>query len=203
MQENMNRICIRIATEGDRETIYRMRHAVYATELGQHLPNAEERLTDALDQFNLYIVASRGSEIVGFVSITRPDHDSFSVDKYFTREEMPITWDDTLYEVRLLTVAGGRRRRGIAELLMYAVFRWISEHGGKRIIAIGRRDLRDLYQKAGLQMLGLQAKSGAVTYELMSATISDLRRRNSASVSSICARFFSSSAISVSVRSMT
>lgn len=51
---------IALATEEDRDCIYRMRHAIYAEELGQHAANSKHRLTDSLDAFNLYFVATAG-----------------------------------------------------------------------------------------------------------------------------------------------
>ncbi len=45
----LNKLRIALATDAEREAIYQLRHAVYATELGQHAPNDTERLSDALD----------------------------------------------------------------------------------------------------------------------------------------------------------
>lgn len=172
----MPRLRIAIASENEREIIYRMRHTVYAGELGQHSSNPAGRLTDSLDEFNHYIVATLDSEVAGFVSITPPGHPSYSIDKYFSRSDLPFVFDAGLYEVRLLTVPTLKRGRGIAFVLMYAAQRWIESSGGTRIVAIGRKEIRDLYLKVGLQMLGLQVQSGAVTYELMSASTQHLRR---------------------------
>ena len=107
-----------------------MRHDVYASELGQHTPNAAGRLTDALDAFNHYIVAAEGDRLVGFVSITPPGGPGYSIDKYFTRAELPFTVDDLLYEIRLLTVPQSSRSRLLASALMYAAFRWSEARGG-------------------------------------------------------------------------
>src|SRR6185437_4268150 len=120
-----NRILIRIATEADREEIYRLRHEVYARELGQHTVNEIGSLHDPLDGFNLYIVASLNGVIAGFVSITPPGFGSYSVDKYLCRENFPELAGEGLYEVRLLTVTDRFRRREAAGLLMYAALRWI------------------------------------------------------------------------------
>lgn len=96
---------ISLATEEDREAIYRMRHDVYALELCQHKPNAEEMLTDSLDDFNDYIVAHVEGELAGFVSITPPGFGRYSIDKYASRSDLPIQFDNGLYELRVLTVA--------------------------------------------------------------------------------------------------
>ncbi len=164
-----------MACDRDRETIYRMRHEVYARELGQYSPNAAGRLTDALDAFNHYIVIADGERIVGFVSITPPGSPSFSIDKYFKRAELPFAVDDKLYEVRLLTVPQPARRSLLALALMYAAFRWVEARGGTRIMAIGRREIRSMHVRVGLKPTGQDVTCGAVTYGLLQATMQDVQ----------------------------
>ncbi|MBI2302871.1 MAG: aminotransferase class I/II-fold pyridoxal phosphate-dependent enzyme [Armatimonadetes bacterium] len=163
------------ATEADRARIYEMRHAVYAVELGQHRPNEAGRLTDGLDPLNEYLVATADGDLAGFVSITSPESDTYSIDKYFGRSDLPFGFDAGLFEVRLLTVAPRWRGSSLAVLLMYAALRWIESHGATRVVAIGRRDLREMYVAVGLRPLGPTTQAGAVTYELMSASMDDLR----------------------------
>jgi histidinol-phosphate/aromatic aminotransferase/cobyric acid decarboxylase-like protein len=177
MQNHTNRIIVRIATPGDREEIYRLRHEVYARELGQHALNNVGALHDPLDEFNLYLVASLNGTLAGFVSITPPGCGSYSVDKYLCRENFPELACEALYEVRLLTVTNRFRRREAAGLLMYAALRWIESQNGERIMAIGRREVLDLYLHVGLEKLGHQIRSGAVTYELLTATVTDMVER--------------------------
>lgn len=173
------RILIRLATPEDRDAIYKHRHAVYALELGQHAVNADGRLSDPLDAYNVYVVALLDDEAVGFISITTPGHPRYSIDKYVSRSELPFAFDATLYEVRLLTIVprcrGGDRGGEIAGLLIYAAFRWVEANGGRRIVAIGRREVLGLYLRVGLQSLGRQIQSGAVTYELLTASVAELR----------------------------
>ncbi|MBW8875099.1 MAG: aminotransferase class I/II-fold pyridoxal phosphate-dependent enzyme [Acidobacteria bacterium] len=171
----MPRLRLALASGDDREAIYRLRHAVYAAELGQHSTNPEGRLRDGLDDCNEYVVATEGGELAGFVSLTPPGGASYSIDKYFAREDVPVAFDDGLWEVRLLTVPPGRRGRALAFLLMYAAFRRVESRGGARIVAIGRRELLGFYRKAGLRPLGPRAQAGRVTYELMTATLAGLR----------------------------
>ena len=165
-----------LADADDREEIYRLRHEIYARELGQHAVNHTGALRDPLDAVNLYLTARRDGAIAGFVSITPPRAPSFSVDKYFARTALPFTFDDKLYEVRLLTVLQPHRGRELATLLMYATYRWVEAHGGTRIIGIGRREVMDLYQRVGLQPVGLSTLSGAVTYDLVLGDIASLRQ---------------------------
>jgi histidinol-phosphate/aromatic aminotransferase/cobyric acid decarboxylase-like protein len=172
-----NRIVVRIATPAEREEIYRLRHEVYARELGQHAQNEMGALHDPLDEFNIYVVASLNGVLAGFVSITPPGFGSYSVDKYLCRENFPELAGDGLYEVRLLTVTNRFRRREAAGLLMYAALRWIESQNGERIMAIGRREVLDLYVHVGLEKLGHQIRSGAVTYELLTATVARMAER--------------------------
>jgi histidinol-phosphate/aromatic aminotransferase/cobyric acid decarboxylase-like protein/GNAT superfamily N-acetyltransferase len=171
-----SRIRVALAGEADRSAIYSMRHRVYAEELGQHPPNAEGSLSDRLDSSNLYITASSAGAILGFVSITPPGAPSYSIDKYFQREQLPFPFDRRLFEVRLLTVSEPHRGRELAALLMYAAFRWVEDQGGQQVVAIGRREVLDLYRKAGLKPLGFTTQSGAVHFELLRATIGELRQ---------------------------
>lgn len=165
------------ATADDREEIYRIRHDIYARELHQHQTNVAGRLTDAIDDHNIYLVARCLGTIAGFVSITPPSAPMFSIDKYVPRTALPFAFDEGLYEVRLLTVLPEHRGQNLAFLLMYAAFRWIESHGGQHIAAIGRREVLALYLKAGLQPTGQSTQSGAVTYDFLHVTIVRLRAR--------------------------
>lgn len=170
-------VTIRIVNGNDRALISRLRHEVYARELRQHPPNLNGKLGDAVDGFNSFIVASLGDEIAGFISVTPPSSGGYSIDKYFRREEFPELLNDKLYEVRLLTVLNPHRGRELAFLLMYAAFRWVEARGGERFVAIGRREVVDMYLRVGLEPLGREICSGAVTYDLLSASAKQLRAR--------------------------
>jgi histidinol-phosphate/aromatic aminotransferase/cobyric acid decarboxylase-like protein/GNAT superfamily N-acetyltransferase len=163
-----------LATDEDRETIYRIRHEVYACELGQHPVNGRGFLDDSLDGWNVYLVAKVGPEIAGFISITPPGTAAYSIDKYFARESLPFPVEQDLYELRLLTVLKPHRGRELAALLMYAALRWVEAHNGKHVVAIGRHEIVDLYLKAGLELVGRSVQAGAVTYDLLHATTSRL-----------------------------
>ena len=165
-----------LADPQDREEIYRIRHAVYAVELGQHPPNDAGRLTDSLDDINTYIVAKRAGTILGFVAVTPPTTVGYSLDKYFSRPDLPIAFDDGLYEVRLLTVVGTARRSQLAFVLMYGALRFCESRGARMIAAIGRVEVLDVYRRAGLELLGRRVQAGSVSYELLAARVADLRQ---------------------------
>ncbi len=171
-----NKIILTVATDRDRKIIYKIRYTIYSSELKQHPENLEEVLTDDLDLVNQYIVAKYQGHIIGFISITSPISEKYSVDKYFSRTAVPYTFDEKLYEIRLLTVIKQSRNNYLANVLMYAAFRWVQSHGGSYIVAICRSDLAKMYIKAGLQLLNVRAQSGKVTYQLAVATIEDLQK---------------------------
>jgi histidinol-phosphate/aromatic aminotransferase/cobyric acid decarboxylase-like protein len=169
------RIRLAVANDLQRADIYALRHQVYAGELGQHPENDSGVLRDSLDDHNLYLIASLVGQLAGFISVTPPGGPSYSIDKYVSRNSLPIAFNDSLYEIRLLTVVEPYRNSVVAALLMYAAFRWIEAHGGTRIVAIGRVAILELYLKIGLRRLGVRIQSGAVAYECLSATVSELR----------------------------
>jgi len=170
-------ITVAVASDADRQRIYRTRYEVYGRELGQHPANDFGELRDPLDAFNVYLVARVGRELAGFISITPPTDSGYSIDKYFARESLPFTFDEQLYEIRLLTVLPAYRGGELATLLMYAAFRWIESHGGTRVAAIGREELLELYERCGLERTGMKARCGAVQFELLHAAVATLRTR--------------------------
>jgi histidinol-phosphate/aromatic aminotransferase/cobyric acid decarboxylase-like protein/ribosomal protein S18 acetylase RimI-like enzyme len=165
---------IRPAAPSDRDEVYRLRHEIYARELRQHPTNPAGRLSDALDTFNTCLVAEAGGRVVGFVTITPPGGSGYSIDKYLSRDQVPLPFDNGLYEIRLLTVIPERRRGPLAGLLMRAALDHIRQAGGRSVVIIGRRELLALYQKVGLRILGRTVQCGAVTFELMGATVKEI-----------------------------
>jgi histidinol-phosphate/aromatic aminotransferase/cobyric acid decarboxylase-like protein/GNAT superfamily N-acetyltransferase len=157
---------IGVATDSQRGIIYRLRHAVYARELGQHIVNATELLRDELDDFNLYIVATVAGEVAGFVSVTPPGQ-RYAIDKYLSREVLSFECDSGLFEIRLLTVLREHRGSQIAPALMYAAFRWVQSHGGTHVVALGRQEILSLYLGVGMRPTGEQVRSGNVVYHLL------------------------------------
>jgi histidinol-phosphate/aromatic aminotransferase/cobyric acid decarboxylase-like protein len=169
-QEGHHKARISPADPSDRPAIYKMRHDVYAEELGQHKTRPEQLLSDSLDDFNHYITAHVDGELAGFISITPPGYGKYSIDKYIAREDVPVPFDDGLYEFMILTVARPHRSSRLAGTLIYAAFRWIEERNAKNIIAMGRTEVLSIYLKFGMQPLNLQVKSGALTFELLKST---------------------------------
>jgi histidinol-phosphate/aromatic aminotransferase/cobyric acid decarboxylase-like protein/GNAT superfamily N-acetyltransferase len=171
---NKNLIEISIATSIDRQKIYQLRHEVYALELMQHPHNDRMMIEDKLDDFNTYIIAKINTEIVGFISITPPNKNDYSIDKYFTRMEIPFAVDLGTYEIRILTVLKEFRGKHIALALMWAAFRLIQSLGGINIMAIGRSKVLDLYLKLGFKATNKKVKAGEVSFTLIHANVREL-----------------------------
>jgi len=170
------RVRIALAGPQERQLIYSARHAIYGLELGQHRPDPSGQLIDPLDAINTYIVAMLGDELLAFISITLPGA-IYSIDKYFDRSLVPVTFDEGLFEIRLLTVIAESRGTLLAAAMMYSALRYVETHRGKQIVAIGRREVVDLYLRLGLCSGGLQTHAGKLTYELLTASIADVRRQ--------------------------
>jgi histidinol-phosphate/aromatic aminotransferase/cobyric acid decarboxylase-like protein/GNAT superfamily N-acetyltransferase len=173
MKKN-NLIEISLATAADRRTIYNLRYEVYASELMQHSQNESKLLQDKLDDFNVYIIAKINGEIAGFISVTPPDKNNYSIDKYFSRKELPFKVDAGTFEMRILTVLEVYRGKAIAVALMWAAFRWIQSNGGVNIMAIGRSEILDMYLKLGFKAMNKEVQAGEVTFQLIQGEVDSL-----------------------------
>ncbi|NDU75177.1 aminotransferase class I/II-fold pyridoxal phosphate-dependent enzyme [Actinomadura sp. DSM 109109] len=171
------RLELRMSSEADHDWIRRLRHDVYARELGQHAPNEAGRLTDDLDGSNVYIVAVRQGEPAGFISVTPPWAGRYSIDRHLRRDEHPALREDALFELRILAVDPGVRGEMIGRLLMYAALRWVAGHGGRSIAALGRVELLPMYLSLGLASTGAAVRSGAVEFRLLTGDVAELTAR--------------------------
>ncbi|MEV3987724.1 histidinol-phosphate transaminase [Streptomyces sp. NPDC049837] len=167
---------LRTATAEDLQWVHELRHRVYAQELGQHAPDPAGRLRDGLDGDNVYLVAARGADRMGFVSLTPPWLGRYALDKYLSRDELPLLDGAGLFEVRILTVEPRWRSTAAAALLMYAALRWIAARGGRRVVAMGRTELLPMYLAAGLRPVGRTVHSGALTFEVLTGDVAGLTR---------------------------
>ncbi|MFT5144008.1 MAG: histidinol-phosphate/aromatic aminotransferase/cobyric acid decarboxylase-like protein [Rhodothermales bacterium] len=169
-------LVMRIAAPSDREQIFRLRHQVFGTELGQHQENETGQLRDRLDSVNEYIVAAAGSDVVACISITPPNAIGYSIDKYIDRGDLSIPFDSGLYELRLLLVTPDWRRSGLAQYLMYAAYRWASERGATHFVCMGRSGSSvGLYERIGFRPSSLAVRSGLVDYQIMTASAADFQ----------------------------
>lgn len=156
---------IRLALPEDRSKIYQLRYKVYTEELRQHPETEEKSISDPLDAFNEYLLCMDGTDIAGFVSITPPG-EQLSLDKYRNRDTLGFLYTNA-YEVRILTVLPQYRGLGLADRLLRAAARYVIQHGGALILAIGRENLIDYYRSRGFVTVNEQYQSGKVAFRLM------------------------------------
>ena len=175
-----SRLVVRLEQPGDRPVVGRVRHDVYARELGQHEVNDSGSLTDALDPLVEYLVAERSGRIVGFVALTPPSAGRYSLEKYLPRHELPGPPSVGTWEVRLLTTTAAERGGRAAVALALAALRWVEERGGDHVIGMGRTELMGMYARCGLRPTGQVVHSGAVEFQVMAATMDGVRAQYTA-----------------------
>ncbi|MDD3276058.1 MAG: aminotransferase class I/II-fold pyridoxal phosphate-dependent enzyme [Kiritimatiellales bacterium] len=166
-----NKLRLSPATPAHRNDIDRIRHDVYAAELGQFTHSPDGLLRDRPEVESVYITAVHDGKLVGFVGITPPASPRYSVDHYLSRGNVPVQFDQHLYEIRALTVIDPARGSLAAPALMYAAFRWVQSRGGQQLMAIGHQKVVDMYLRAGMQKAGRPFQCGNLEYELLTASI--------------------------------
>jgi histidinol-phosphate/aromatic aminotransferase/cobyric acid decarboxylase-like protein/GNAT superfamily N-acetyltransferase len=165
---------VALADDKARQAIYRVRCEVYALELAQH--QSAKTLRDELDAVATYLTVSVGDKMVGFVSIIPSEASGIAIDNYIERKQLPFEVDPSVHEVRLLTVLPQYRHTPAAAWLMWAALRWVESLGGRRIVVIGRGEVLGMCLRFGFEAADLTVRSGAVSFEVMSASVQRLRR---------------------------
>lgn len=148
----------------NREDLFSLRHAVYATELGQYEENETGRLED--EYANHAIGAYVGEDLVGFVCVTPPGG-PYALERHVPMTEWRLPLDEGLFEIRALTVKREYRRLGIAKSLMYAAYRYGECLGATNLVVMAREELVPLYEKIGLENVGPRIECGRATYTVM------------------------------------
>lgn len=154
--------------------VYRLRHDVYATELNQYPTRVDDSLRDNDQVQSEFIGATFRGKLIGFIGVTSPMSPQFSLDKHVPRDQWTKDLPGPCFEIRTLTVAKSFRHFRLAGTLMYAAYRFVEAGGGNSVISMGRREVIKLYLRFGFRRAGLSSQCGDVTYELMSANISEI-----------------------------
>src|SRR3954463_12572264 len=97
-------ISIAEARPEDVDSIDRLRHDVYARELGQYPLAPSGRLSDAHPHSKI-LCAQIGRKLIGFIAMTPPGSPCLRVEHYLPRERLPFTIGPKTAEARQLTVA--------------------------------------------------------------------------------------------------
>lgn len=145
-----NRVSIRYVTGAEMDAIARLRHGVYADELGQFESRDDARLPESEIWNRVFIGAFDGETLVGYVAVTMPGG-TYSFESY----GLPVANHDG-YEIRALCVDSKFRRRGIGKALVHAALRFARASGGEDVTVVGmaREDLMDAYVAHGMKQTG-------------------------------------------------
>jgi histidinol-phosphate/aromatic aminotransferase/cobyric acid decarboxylase-like protein len=168
------KIKITQATDAHRIDIDQIRHEIYAAELQQFSTQSSGMLHDRSTVKSVYITAVENNKLIGFVGITPPDSPAYSIDHYVSRVDVPVPFDEHLFEIRALTVINSSRGSAVAAILMYAAFRWIQVHGGKHLVAIGHQKVKPMYMRLGMRPTGNRFQCGLLDYELLTAPLGNI-----------------------------
>ncbi|KAB8145529.1 GNAT family N-acetyltransferase [Chloroflexia bacterium SDU3-3] len=166
---------VSVARPDDRAAIARICSDVYAATGQSYLEAFPRELDVQLDPHSVFLTATTGGSLTGFIAITPPTSPIYGFESYMDRNDPPFLPNDQIYEFRLLTVPREHRGTRVALALMYGAFRWAEQRGGTRIVAVGRQDKLKMYLNVGLRSLGRRMQIGYDTYEIISETVPNMR----------------------------
>jgi histidinol-phosphate/aromatic aminotransferase/cobyric acid decarboxylase-like protein/ribosomal protein S18 acetylase RimI-like enzyme len=153
-------ITLRYVALTDLDAVARLRHAVYAEELGQYDVRSDGRLPDFPDPDRVLIGAFAAEYLAGYVGVTMPGG------KYSLESHGFSSPPHGAYELRALCVDSKFRNAGVATALMHAALRFAKSSGGEdvEIVAMAREELVDVYERRGMETTGEDACVRAVRY---------------------------------------
>lgn len=143
-------VTLRYVTGPDLDDVAKLRHEVYAEELGQFETREDGRLPESTDWNRVLIGAFDGSRLVGYVGVTLPGG-TYSLESYgFPAPE------GSPYEIRALCVDAKYRHKGIGTALMHAALQFAKTSGGLGvgIVGMAREELMGLYAYHGMKHTG-------------------------------------------------
>lgn len=126
-----------------------------------------------------YIVASVSGEVVGYVGISGPGSE-YPIESHFRRDQLPMAFDEGLFEVRVVVVGTEGPIEHPALALAYAALRSVENRDGTHLVIIARTDLIPFFRKLGLVALEHRLHAGVVEFEVMHASVRVLRQRSRA-----------------------
>ena len=82
-------------------------------------------------------------------------------------EVVQPNFDESVAEMRLLTVDPAQRGKGLPFLLIYAAYRLCRSLGARRVVITGHGSLVRAYRTLGMASTNLTAPAGALVFELL------------------------------------
>ena len=159
-------------TPDEFEQIFRLNHAVFASELEQHPTQPGERLVDKFHDKNRYVIALAGDQIIGMIAVN--GQPPFSV---AAKLADPSALDSygRLLEVRLLAVEPAHRNGVVMAGLMLGVYEHARDFDA--MVISGHVEKAGIYHELGFRDLGPPVPSGEAMYVPMAIRVTDLAER--------------------------
>ena len=155
---------IRLSTPDDKAKISEMIHEIYAKELGQYNVNSENSIIDKYDETNNYIVAYLQDELVGMVSITRPNDAKISTLNRVPKDNPIHKSIDDIAEVRLLSIKKTYRKKGLYKLIIFKIMQFCDLHNIDRILISAIENKVDVYALMGFKIISDPIIENSCTY---------------------------------------
>lgn len=161
----------RAATAVDLEQVHRLNHEIFASEVGQHEPDAAGRLVDKFDRKNTYYLALRGGEVVGMVAVH--DEPPFSIADRLVDPGVLDRLPGRPLEVRLLALRPGVRGGALLFGLLWEVREHARRFGHGHLLISGVTTRVGLYERLGFRALGPAVPCGAAEFVPMALDLAD------------------------------
>jgi aspartate aminotransferase-like enzyme len=166
----------KVASEADEiEQVHQLNYRTFVEEIPQHRENAERALVDKFHGDNIYIVAKRGTRVVGMMALR--EQRPFSLDAKLENLDSFLPPGLSLCEIRLLAVEPEFRNgvvfRGLATAMMHCGV----SRGFNAAVISGTTRQRRLYAHLGFVPFGPLVGTSDAAFQPMYITLDALRTR--------------------------
>ena len=172
-------ITFKIASEDwEFEQIHRLNYETFVEEIPQHEPNPDKMLVDRFHLENTYFICLRDGRLIGMVASR--DRRPFSLDQKLEDLDSYLPQGKSICEIRLLSIAKGRRKGRIIEGLLTSLARHCTDRGYDIAIISGTVPQERLYRNLGFVRFGPTVGTAEAPYQPMYRELATLERDFSA-----------------------
>lgn len=167
-------LVFKVADEADElEQVHRLNYRTFVEEIPQHAGNAERVLVDKFHGDNTYVIAKRGSRVVGMTALR--EQRPFSLDAKIRDLDSHLPPGLSLCEVRLLAVEPEFRNGVVFRGLVTAMMHCGVSRGFNAAVISGTTRQRGLYEHLGFVAFGPQVGTPDAAFQPMYITLDALR----------------------------
>lgn len=153
------------ASDEDYAALRRLNHEIFAEELRQHAGTGTGLLIDRFEAKSRFLLAWRGEELVGMVSLH--GEPPYSVEQKLSDPSLLDRFEGRKLEVRLLAIRPGERNRMALAGLLGRVLEVAREEGWRWLLISGLRERAAFYERLGFTAIGPAVRSGEAWYAPM------------------------------------